>query len=164
MDKDLIDEKIVTRALMIADYMINEYENCIRDGYGKDKYPTIRKVAEYFSDNHFQVSKSTVHDYLSKRLMYIDLEKYQIVREILDGNRPTIALERIKKRVLEAAQLLIEGNTIEQIAGKYNVHFLVIERDLKQRLPKIGVDQEYIDLINEILSKNARSGLKQNRK
>lgn len=40
---------------------------------------TVREISKYFS-----VSKSTVHDDLSKRLKFVDLELYNKVVKILD--------------------------------------------------------------------------------
>lgn len=61
-----MSQKIINRVNMIADYII-------------DTKKTIRETASVFS-----VSKSTVHKDVKERLMIIDNDKYNKIREIMN--------------------------------------------------------------------------------
>lgn len=68
-EDNIMNEKMETRALMEADYFIATKG-------------TVRTVAQ-----RFNISKSTVHKDLAERLKDIDMQKSQIVRELLKKNK-----------------------------------------------------------------------------
>ena len=61
--------KIINRVLLESDYIIKTNM-------------TVREVALLFN-----VSKSTVHKDITERLLDIDINKYKLVREVLDNHR-----------------------------------------------------------------------------
>ena len=63
-----MQDDIIDRVIKEADYII-------------DNNATVRSTSKIF-----HVGKSTVHKDVSKRLRYIDKERYKLVRKILDKN------------------------------------------------------------------------------
>ncbi len=63
-----MDKEIINRVMMIADYII-KYDKTIRD---------TAKV--------FNISKSTVHKDIQERLIEIDLNKYNVVKKIMNDH------------------------------------------------------------------------------
>ena len=60
-----MSKNIINRVLLVADYVI-------------DTGNTIRETASFFN-----ISKSTVHKDLKERLLEIDINKYNIVKNIM---------------------------------------------------------------------------------
>ena len=61
-----MSKNIINRVLLVADYVI-------------DTGHTIRETASFFN-----ISKSTVHKDLKERLLEIDINKYNIVKKIME--------------------------------------------------------------------------------
>lgn len=91
-------EDIEKRALLAAEIMI--------------KYnATVRKVAKILG-----VSKSTIHNDLTERLLYIDKELYRQVRAILEKNKQERhirgGLATKRKYLIKKSQLLSKNSGI----------------------------------------------------
>ena len=114
---------------------------------------STRILAKKFEISNYTVS-TLMRDYLKGQFPYL----YDQVNKILTGNIPqTIDNIEIQVRVLEAAKLVLQGNTIKEIADKFNVSINVIYEDLQTRLKKI--DSELYDKIVLIHGNNSINNL-----
>ncbi len=135
------DEERSKKIIEIANYII-------------ENNSSTRKAAEYFG-----ISNATVFDWMNSYLKKMDVQKFLKVEEILKKNKPkTVDDLDIKKRVLEAAKLITQNYTAEQIAQHFNVSINVIHEDLQTRLPRISI--ELYNQVKEILKKHSMSTLK----
>ena len=135
------DEERSKKIIEIANYII-------------ENNSSTRKAAEYFG-----ISNATVFDWMNSYLKKMDVQKFLKVEEILKKNKPkTVDDLDIKKRVLEAAKLITQNYTAEQIAQRFNVSINVINEDLQTRLPRISI--ELYNQVKEILKKHSMSNLK----
>ena len=127
---------------------------------------STRQLAEVF-----KVSNFTIHSILTVQLEKLceqDKNKeydelYAAVKETLSSNKNNHSIEEpnIKKRILEAARLLISGKTVEQIAQDLNSSFYTIYRDLTVRLPKIeDVDINIVEAVKKVMFQNRSLNLK----
>ena len=144
MDKDEILKK---KVIEVADYVI-------RTG------ASTRATSEYFTNYRFPISNATVHTYLNKRLKVIDYVRYQQVKEILEKNRPkTIFDVEVQKRVYHAVALLLQGNTIPEIAMKLNSTVDIIYNDITSRFLKLEADEEVLQRVQMILKEHSMNNL-----
>ena len=138
-------EERKNKAKEIALYIINE------NNLGH-KIST-RILAKKFEISNYTVS-TLMRDYLKGQFPYL----YDQVNKILTGNIPqTIDNIEIQVRVLEAAKLVLQVNTVKEIADKFNVSINVIYEDLQTRLKKI--DSELYDKIVLIHGNNSINNL-----
>lgn len=110
----------------------------------------------------FHISVATVSDYC-KRFAKLNPQRYQELKKVIDSNsEPTIKDENVKKRVLENARLVVEGNTIEEITSITGVDYWVVYRDIKNRLKNI--DSELYEQVNSILKAHRNANLNRGNK
>lgn len=135
------EEERIEKTIEIANYII-------------ENNASTRKAAE-----HFGISNATVSDWMNLVLIKLDGKKYLKVQDILTGNKPkTIQDDFVKQRVLEAAELIKQNFTVEEIAKHYGVTVNVINEDLQTRLPRIS-QELYIEVKNK-QSQNSKDNLK----
>ena len=133
------------KAEEIALYIIKEYDN--------GKKVSTRSLAKIFGISNYTVSILT-GEYLEKQFP----ELHRKVNQILMENVPkSIENIEVQKRVLEAAKLVLQGKTTEEIATKLHVTNNVIYEDLQTRLKKI--DSSLYNQIVLIRESNSRSNL-----
>lgn len=96
---------------------------------------SLREIAEISGISHISVGYN-----LTKKLKEIDLAKYELVMEKINGNKEkSVEDENVRKRVLEAYQLLVTKNyTITEIAAKLSTTESIICRDLTYRLRQLN--------------------------
>ena len=144
----LTEEEKKARVLMIADFII------------KTKSST-RKTAKFFTENYFPISNCTVHDYINNRLLKIDAQKYKEIVKILNLNTPkTIRDAQIKIRIYQAAALMLQDYTVEEIANLLNSTKDTIYDDLTSRLPKL--DEKIAEDVKRKLLEHRYANLTQN--
>ena len=135
------EEERAQKTLEIADYII-------------ENNSSTRKAAK-----HFNISNATVSDWMNFVLMKLDSKKFLKVVEILKGNRPkTVNDDEVKQRVFDAARLIKEGFTVEEIAKSMNVTINVINEDLQTRLPRM--DEGLYKAVKTKQEENSRENLK----
>jgi transposase len=135
------DEERTEKIIQIANYII-------------ENNSSTRKAAEQFG-----ISNATVSEWMNNSLKKMDNEMFLKVEEILKKNKPkTVDDIDIKKRVLEAAKLITQNYTADQIAQHFNVTINVIYEDLQTRLPRISI--ELYEEVKEILKKHSMNNLK----
>ena len=121
------DEERDERVLFVGKFFIN------------NPVVSIRKASKYISTNFFKISTATNHDYL-ERFKKLASENKQLIEEHINNNREdTIAKEEIKDRVMNNAELCLNGLTINDISKKNGVSYWTVYRDLALRLPKINI-------------------------
>ena len=121
------DEERDERVLFVGKFFIN------------NPGVSIRKASEYISTNFFKISTATIHDYL-ERFKKLASENKQLIEEHINNNREdTIAKEEIKNRVMNNAELCLNGLTINDISKKTGLSYWIVYRDLALRLPKINI-------------------------
>lgn len=141
------DEVLKRKVIEVADYVISTKAS-------------TRATANYFTSCRFPISNATVHTYLNKRLKEIDFVRYQQVREILEGNSPESILDaEVRKRIYQAVALLLQGDTISQIAIKLNSTFDIIYDDITSRFFKLEKDTELLSRVRIILKEHSRNNL-----
>lgn len=141
------DEVLKRKVIEVADYVISTKAS-------------TRATANYFTSCRFPISNVTVHTYLNKRLKEIDFVRYQQVREILEGNSPESILDaEVRKRIYQAVALLLQGDTISQIAIKLNSTFDIIYDDITSRFFKLEKDMELLSRVRIILKEHSRNNL-----
>ena len=93
----------------------------------------------------FGISAPTVLSYCKKykKMFPINAEKLECV--ISENKEKTVTDEIIKKRVLNNAKLVLEGNTIEEVANITKTDYWVVYRDLTVRLKQIN-EKLYINI------------------
>lgn len=96
---------------------------------------SLREIAEISGISHISVGYN-----LTKKLKEIDLAKYELVMKKINGNKEkSVEDENVRKRVLEAYQLLVTKNyTISEIATKLSTTESIICRDLTYRLKQLN--------------------------
>lgn len=139
------DEERKAKALEIASYIIDEHQ--------KGNKVSTRILAEKFDLSNYTIS-ILMGSYLKKRFLQI----YNIVHPILVGNIPkTIENLEVNLRVLTAAKLVLQGNTVEQIVNYFKddgITINVINEDLQTRLPKLAPE-----LYNQVLAVHSNNSL-----
>lgn len=99
---------------------------------------------------------------MNKVLPNLDMQKYLEVQEILQRNKPkTINDEEVRNRVLESAELIKQGLTVEEIAKQKNLSVHIIYEDLQTRLQRIS--QDLYEEIKDIEMQNSLNNLKSNK-
>ena len=114
-DKDVVTD-IDVRVLEIASYII-------------ENKSSIRVAA-----TKFKLSKTTVGDYMKKRLPKISIETYKKVFEILQEHKSLninhkANIEKLDKEII----CLNEGMTIDEISEYLNISRNTVQRDLANR-------------------------------
>lgn len=96
---------------------------------------SLREIAEISGISHISVGYN-----LTKKLKEIDPAKYELVMKKINGNKEkSVEDENVRKRVLEAYQLLVTKNyTISEIATKLSTTESIICRDLTYRLKQLN--------------------------
>ncbi len=124
---NLTDEEVKERVFQVADYIISTGSS-------------TRKTAKYFTEHYFAISNATVHEYLHKRLPKLDAERYQKVMKIIELNTPkTIEDAETKIRIYQAASLILQDYSIDEIVEALHSTYDIIYDDLTSRLPKLDV-------------------------
>lgn len=119
---------------------------------------STRKTAEYFTKNYFNISNYTVSDYLKiYKAMCKEEEKAKIESIIKNNKAQSIEFEEVKTRVLQVADLILAGFTIEEISKSMNVDYWTIYRDIHNRFSKI--DPEKYQEIKNILGERSLDNL-----
>ena len=143
-----IDEVLKEKILQVADYVI-------------ETGSSTRKTAEYFTENLFPISNVTVHTYLTRKLKYIDLGKYQQVKNILEANLPKgIEDVNVQTRVYQATSLLLQGYTVSEIASRLNSTIDIIYDDITNRLKRLEDDEALWERVQAILQDHSRNNLR----
>lgn len=144
------DEERDKRIILVGEFIIKHPEM------------STRKVAEYFSENYFNISNATVYDYFEryKRMRPNDKET---IEQIMFNNRAKgITDEDVVKRVRIVTQkLLDEDKTVNQIAEELKIGFWSVYYDLTERLPHLS--NELYKLVEEKMMKRTKSNLGKNR-
>jgi len=142
---------------------IYEIRDYVLEKIDKGETFSTRSIAKYFTENRFTISNNTVDTYLNE-LKKMDKLSYLKIKEQLDKNKPkTIENEETKKRIMQATKLLLQNQTVEQIAILLNSTNDIIYRDLTFRLPKIETDEEILIAVANMLKKHSLENLKQNK-
>lgn len=134
----------------------------------EERNKKVIEVANYIIENksstrraaeQFNISNATVSDWMNYLLKNLNNSKFLKVQEVLNGNKPkTIDDIKVKKRVLEAASLIIQEHTVLEIASELGVSANVINEDLQTRLPRIS--KELYEKVRIVLKKHSMSNLK----
>lgn len=134
----------------------------------EERNKKIIEVANYIIENNsstrraaeqFGISNATVSDWMNYLLKNLNYDKFLKVQKILNGNKPkTIEDDSVKDRVLNAAELVKQNFTVEEIAKHYEVTVNVINEDLQTRLPRISIEK--YNEVKKILSTHSMSNLK----
>ena len=132
--------------IKVGDYFINE-EN-----------PSIRKCINYLKENdNIILSIPTVKSYVHQFVKNNPDKGLEILKKIENNKPNTVDDEIVKKRVLQAAEMILKDNTIEIIATVLNSTIDTIYRDLTVRLKKIDID--LYDKVKNILKEHKISNL-----
>lgn len=102
---------------------------------------SYRKTALYFKSLGYSISHVTVRDYLEK---YKELKMDQVenILKVVENNKvDLIENEKILRRVLLVADLVLDGYLLEEIAEKLEVTYWTVYRDIHNRLPKVDLDK-----------------------
>lgn len=123
---------------------------------------STRKIAKYFSDNYFNISNATVHDYLIRyKDMFLN-HKEQINNIMNEHKELGIKDDSVLTRVKEVTRKFIEEDkTVEQIANELNVGFWTVYRDLKIRLQLL--DNNLFKIVEEKLTDRSKENLNKNK-
>lgn len=136
------------KARDIAIFIINED----REG----RKVSTRSLAQKFNLSNYTIS-TLMGTFLEKNFpgLYVD------VHRILQGNIPkTIEQIDVKRRVLEAAKLSLQGMTVEQISEILGESINVIYEDLQTRLKSVDEEayKQVLLLHNQHSAKNLTPG------
>ena len=144
----LSDEEKKKRVLIVADHIIQTGDS-------------IRKTAQYVSQNYFPVSIATVHDYINNRLPKIAMDKYIQATKIINGNTPkSVQDAQIKIRIYSAALYMLQEYTIPEIVQFRGSTYDTIYDDLTSRLPRL--DKKMAEDFRNKLLEHRLANLKQN--
>lgn len=144
---DTIDENVpmatLENRLELANYIIEN--KC-----------SVREVAKEFG-----LGKSTVHDYIQKKLPDISIKHYKAVFDILMENKSfSTNNKKVVEQVLKSYDYLVLGKTIDEIKDIQGLGWNVVQRNLTTRLSKI--DKEKYKSAKEILTNNQLLKLREN--
>ena len=140
------DERKI-KALEIARYIIKECN--------ENHKISTRTLGEIFG-----ISNYTVSILMGKYLKKISPNLYDQVRQIIEKNVPqSYNNDEVRKRVLMAANLVVEGKNVNDIAQILNVTENVINEDLQTRLKKIN--PELYSIVKEIQEQRSLNNLRQ---
>lgn len=122
----------------------------------------VIEVAQYIIENkcsvreagiHFNIGKTTVHDYMNEKLPDISITLYKQVFEVLMENKSfNTDNKAIINQVISAYLLLKEGYSSIQIQERLGMSRNVLQRNLTTRLKRID-EEKYKDAV-EILKQN----------
>lgn len=145
-NKKFTSEERKEKAKEIANYIISENK-------------LGRKVSTRILAKKFDISNYTVSILMGEYLYNNFPHLYIQVKPILVGNIPkTIHNTDVQIRVLEAAKMVLQGKTVDEIADEFNITVNVIYEDLQTRLKKI--DPDLYDKICLIHGNNSLDNLK----
>lgn len=117
---------------------------------------SVRETAKVFG-----IGKTTIHDYIQKRLPNISIKHYKAVFDVLMENKSfSTNNKRVIEQVLTSYNYLSVGNTIEEIGNVQGLSWNVVQRNLTTRLSKI--DKEKCKIAKEILNESRLQPLKEN--
>ena len=117
---------------------------------------SVREVAKEFG-----LGKSTVHDYIQKKLPDISIKHYKAVFDILMENKSfSTNNKKVVEQVLKSYDYLVLGKTIDEIKDIQGLGWNVVQRNLTTRLSKI--DKEKYKSAKEILTNNQLLKLREN--
>lgn len=158
---------------------VSEHRDNIKKYYDTldDNLPLVTKDNELYIDiaNHiienkssvretakaFGIGKTTVHDYIQKKLPNISIKHYKAVFDVLMENKSfSTNNKRVIEQVLTSYNYLAVGNTIEEIGNVQGLSWNVVQRNLTTRLSKI--DKEKYKIAKEVLSETKLQPLKEN--
>jgi len=141
MASKVTDEERDERVLLVGEYV-------------KETGASTRETAKYFTRTYFNISNSTVSDYLHR---YIKMKPNEVdaIKDKIDINTAkSVEDNEIKKRVLSNAKYFLSGMSINEISEMTGESFWTIYRDLTRR----------IKLLDEDASKEIKNKLEDNRK
>ena len=145
---DTIDDNLPTITddnkfyIELADYII-------------ENKSSVRETAKFFG-----IGKTTVHDYIQKRLPNISIKHYKAVFDVLMENKSfSTNNKKVIEQVLSSYNYLALGHTIEEIKDIQGLSWNVVQRNLTTRLSK--VDKEKYKISKEILNSNQLLTLKE---
>lgn len=116
---------------------------------------SVRETAKFFG-----IGKTTVHDYIQKRLPNISIKHYKAVFDVLMENKSfSTNNKKVIEQVLSSYNYLALGHTIEEIKDIQGLSWNVVQRNLTTRLSK--VDKEKYKISKEILNSNQLLTLKE---
>ena len=155
--KQLYDDKkfkkIVTHKSYIADFNLGKKQNKVVSDFDYK----IVEIAKYIIENkssvreaalHFEMGKTTIHDYMTEKLPGISLELYKQVFEVLMANKSfDTNNKQVIRQVLLSYELLNAGLTSSQIQEKLGISRNVLQRNLTTRLKKID-EEKYENAIS----------------
>ena len=117
---------------------------------------SVRETAKVFG-----IGKTTVHDYIQKKLPNISIKHYKAVFDVLMENKSfSTNNKKVIEQVLTSYNYLAVGNTIEEIGKIQGLSWNVVQRNLTTRLSKI--DKEKYTIAKEVLSETKLQPLKEN--
>lgn len=91
------------------------------------------------SAKKFNVSNATVSVLMNDFLKGLNLNKFLMVQEVLNSNKPKNYTDAdVRERVLLAANLVLKGFTVEEVSKSMGETINVINEDLQTRLSKIS--------------------------
>ena len=172
-NKDLISKIYdVNKFYKISKHRLNifKFYNNIS---GKEELTDIDKkvieIAEYVIENrcsvrdaavHFNIGKTTVYDYMNKKLPEISIALYKQVFDILMENKSFNTDNKIIiNQVLSSYALLKEGYSSIEIQKKLGISRNVLQRNFTTRLRKID-EEKYIE-VAQILKQNKMKTLEE---
>lgn len=149
---------------------IEKYYNSIDDDVPMATEDNRLYIANYIIENkssvretakEFGLGKTTVHEYIQKKLPDISIKHYKAVFDILMENKSfSTDNKKVIEQVLESYNYLVLGNTIDQIRDIQKLSRNVVQRNLTTRLSKI--DKEKYRTAKGILTTNQLLPLKEN--
>ena len=117
---------------------------------------SYRQAAAYFTDNKiFEISYVTVADYCRRYAKHYPQKREELQKVIASNTEKTLSDEEVRTRVLNNANLLLEGLTIEEIAASTATTYWTVYRDLTERLPQVY--PELAIQVQEKLQSNSHS-------
>lgn len=149
---------------------IQKYYDTIDDNVPMATLDNRLELANYIIDNRcsvreaareFELGKTTVHDYIQKKLPDISIKHYKAVFDVLMENKSfSTDNKMVIEQVLKSYDYLALGNTIDEIKDLQGLSWNVVQRNLTTRLSKI--DKEKSKKAKEILTTNQLLKLREN--
>ena len=152
--------------IVYADYIISEIN--------KGNSPSVRSVAKYFKSlNIPELARShvTIYKLLTEVLPIVDYEKYLMIRKLFDKNndrKKSIEDMKIRIRVLNVANMVLKGLTIDEIVYVYNQNLPtgvepithdIVYRDITTRLKNLSVEDDIREIYLEVQKKLSENSL-----
>lgn len=138
-------------AATVRDYTERERRIELIGSFFKSTGLPTRKIADYFTKNHFSISNKTVHQYIKIYMESHPEDRDEMTRKIDDNTEKSIEDKNVKVRIFCSAKLVLEGHTIEEVAELLKTTSKVVERDLFRRLRLLAEKDENIDKIYQLV-------------